>query len=84
MVQTGGPKPVNHWSLSCHNILKIRILTKEYFISIKSSHLFLFHRIITAQYMIKKLNSLSMEYVKKQHLINKYLLIAIRTYNNII
>ena len=44
MVQTGGPKQVNHWSLSYHNILKIRILANEYFISIKYSNLALFHR----------------------------------------
>lgn len=50
MVQTEGPMQVNHWSLSFHSVLKIRILIKEYFISIKSTHL-LFHRIIIAQYI---------------------------------
>lgn len=34
MVQIGGPKQVNHWFLFYHNILKVKILTKEYFISI--------------------------------------------------
>lgn len=50
MVQTGGPTQVNHWSLSYHNILKTRILTKECFISIKSSHL-LFQIIIIVQHI---------------------------------
>ena len=35
MVQTGGPKQVNHWSLSYHNILKRSILANEHFISYK-------------------------------------------------
>lgn len=40
MVQTGGPKQVNHWSLSYQNILKRSTLANEQFISIKSRNTF--------------------------------------------
>ena len=40
MVQTRGPKQVNHWSLSYQNILKISILANEHFISITSRNTF--------------------------------------------
>lgn len=41
MVQTADPKQVNRWFLSYHDILKITILPKEYFISIKSTYFYL-------------------------------------------